>query len=69
MIFDLGVVATGLRVAWQIGEQKNIGLIPLVNRALIHMGPSTWFVEAAFPTFYMDDKVAFNVVLHTGVGF
>jgi hypothetical protein len=69
VIFDLGVVATGLRVAWQIGEKRNIGLIPLVNRGLVHMGSSTWFVEAAFPTFYMDSKVAFNVVLHTGVGF
>jgi hypothetical protein len=69
VILDLGPVATGLRVAWQIGEKGNIGLIPLVNRALVHMGPSTWFVEAAFPTFYMDSKVALNVVLHTGVGF
>jgi hypothetical protein len=69
VIFDLGVVATGMRVAWQINDKANIGLIPLVNRGLIHMGPSTWFVEAAFPTFYMNDKVAFNVVLHTGVGF
>jgi hypothetical protein len=69
VIFDLGVVAAGMRVAWQIGEKGNIGLVPLVNRALVHMGPSTWFVEAAFPTFYMDDKVAFNVLLHTGVGF
>jgi hypothetical protein len=69
VIFDLGVVATGLRIAWQIGEKGNVGLIPLVNRGLVHMGPSTWFVEAAFPTFYMESKVAFNVVLHTGVGF
>jgi hypothetical protein len=69
VIFDLGVVAAGLRVAWQINEKTNIGLIPLVNRGLVHMGSSTWFVEAAFPTFYMDSKVAFNVVLHTGVGF
>jgi hypothetical protein len=69
VIFDLGVAAAGLRVAWQIGEAGNIGLIPLINKGLVHMGPSTWFVEAAFPTFYMDQKVAFNVVLHTGVGF
>ena len=69
VIFDLGPVAAGLRVAWQIGEKGNIGLIPLVNRGLVHLGPSTWFVEAAFPTFYMDNKVAFNVVLHTGLGF
>jgi hypothetical protein len=69
VIFDLGLLAAGLRVAWQIGEKGNIGLIPLVNKGLVKMGPSTWFVEAAFPTFYMDSKVAFNVVLHTGVGF
>jgi hypothetical protein len=55
--------------AWQIGRQASIGLIPLVNKGLVDLGRATWFVEGAFPTLYSDPKVAFNVVLHTGVGF
>ena len=69
VVYDWGGVATGLRIAWQIGQQANIGLIPLVNKGLVDLGRATWFVEGAFPTFYSDHKVAFNVVLHTGVGF
>jgi hypothetical protein len=69
VVYDWGAVATGLRVAWQIGQPANFGLIPLVNKGLIDLGRATWFVEGAFPTFYSEKKVAFNVVLHTGVGF
>jgi len=57
-----------LRAAWQIGQPANFGLIPLVNKGLVDLGRATWFVEGAFPTFYSEHKVAFNVVLHTGVG-
>jgi hypothetical protein len=69
VVYDWGAVATGLRAAWQIGQPANFGLIPLINMGLIDLGRATWFVEGAFPTFYSDKKVAFNVVLHTGVGF
>jgi hypothetical protein len=69
VVYDWGVVATGLRAAWQIGQPANFGLIPLVNKGLVDLGRCTWFVEGAFPTFYSDHKVTFNVVLHTGVGF
>ena len=69
VVYDWGGVATGLRAAWQIGHGPNFGLIPLVNKGLVDLGRATWFVEGAFPTFYEDHKLAFNVVLHTGVGF
>ena len=69
VVYDWGVVATGLRAAWQIGAPANFGLIPLINKGLVDLGRATWFVEGAFPTFYSEKKLAFNVVLHTGVGF
>jgi hypothetical protein len=69
VVYDWGVVATGLRAAWQIGAPPNFGLIPLINKGLVDLGRATWFVEAAFPTAYSEHKVAFNVVLHTGIGF
>jgi hypothetical protein len=69
IIYNWGPVATGLRVAWEVFVAPNVGLIPLINRGLYDMGGAMWFVEAAFPTFYSDDGVAFNAVLHTGIGF
>jgi len=69
VVYDLGPVALGLRAAFQIGQTANIGAIPLVNKGLVDLGGATWFVEAAFPTFYSDHELAFNVVLHTGIGF
>ena len=69
VVYNFGPVAAGLRVAFQIGQRANVGLIPLVNRGLVDLGGATWFVEAAFPTFIQSENVAFNVVLHTGVGF
>ncbi len=69
LIYDAGPVALGLRAAFNVGAQANFGLIPLVNRGLVDLGGATWFIEAAFPTFYSDHEVAFNVVAHTGIGF
>jgi hypothetical protein len=69
LVYDAGPVALGLRVAFNIGAPANVGLIPLVNRGLVNLGSATWFVEAAFPTFYSEHEVAFNVVAHTGFGF
>ena len=60
--------AAGLRLAWQQAE-SNFGLIPLVNKGIVDIGEATWFVEAAFPTFYANDTVALNMVLHSGIGF
>ncbi len=69
VIYDWGGVATGLRVAFQIGSRGNIGLIPLVNVGLVDLGGAKWFVEGAFPVFYVDGDVSLTVVAHTGVGF
>lgn len=68
VIYNFGPVAAGLRLAWQQAD-SNFGLIPLVNKGILDIGDATWFVEAAFPTFYAAGTVQFNTVLHTGVGF
>lgn len=68
VVYDFGPVAAGLRVAWQQAD-SNFGLIPLVNKGILDIGQTTWFVEAAFPTFYADSGVQFNTVLHSGIGF
>jgi hypothetical protein len=68
VVYNFGPVAAGLRLAWQQAE-SNFGLIPLVNKGIVNIGEATWFVEAAFPTFYSDSTIAFNMVLHSGVGF
>jgi hypothetical protein len=85
IVYDWGAFATGLRLAFQTNASTNFGLIPLINRGIADLGGATWFVEAAFPTFIqsvLDDapapgvaatshhaEVAFNIVLHTGIGF
>ena len=68
VVYNFGPVAAGLRLAWQQAE-SNFGLIPLVNKGIVDIGEATWFVEAAFPTFYTDDTIALNMVLHSGIGF
>jgi hypothetical protein len=68
VIYNFGPVAAGLRFAWQQAD-SNFGLIPLVNKGILDIGQATWFVEAAFPTFYADSGLEFNTVLHSGVGF
>ncbi len=69
IIYAHGRVAVGMRLAFKINQQANVGGIPLVNLALVDSGGAAWFVEAAFPTFYSDHKGEFNVVAHTGIGF
>jgi hypothetical protein len=68
VVYNFGPVAAGLRLAWQQAE-SNFGLIPLVNKGILDIGEATWFVEAAFPTFYTDNTIALNMVLHSGIGF
>lgn len=68
VVYNFGEFAAGLRLAWQQAE-SNFGLIPLVNKGIMNFGDATWFVEAAFPTFYSDSTLALNMVLHSGVGF
>jgi hypothetical protein len=69
LVYNWGPVATGLRIAFQIGAKANIGCIPLVNVPLVKVGKATWFAEAAFPIFYRDHKGSLTTVLHTGFGF
>ena len=71
VVYGFGSMAAGLRIAWQINHEPNFGLIPLFNVGLVNLDGATWFIEAALPTFYQseNEEVAFNVVLHTGVGF
>jgi len=82
VVYDIGAVVIGLRVAWGISANTNFGLIPLVHKGVADLGHgATWFVEAAFPTVISagtsgtgaaaEDKTtfAFNVVFHTGIGF
>jgi hypothetical protein len=69
VIFGFGRVALGLRIAFQINADANIGLIPLVNYGLVDLGGATWFIEGALPTFYQDKEVALSIVGHTGVAF
>ena len=68
VVYNFGPVAAGLRLAWQQAD-SNFGLIPLVNKGILDIGEATWFVEAAFPTFYADAGVQTNLVLHSGIGF
>ncbi|HYG68094.1 MAG TPA: hypothetical protein VD838_10560 [Anaeromyxobacteraceae bacterium] len=72
IIVNTSLAALGLRLASAIDAPANVGIIPLINRGLVPLGGgATWFVEAAFPTFVNSEPpdVAFNVVIHTGVGF
>jgi hypothetical protein len=69
VVYNFGPVAAGLRAAFQIGQTANIGAIPLVNKGIVDFDGAVWFIEAAFPTFYSEHDVAFNIVLHTGIGF
>ena len=69
VIYDWGGVATGLRLAFQIGNRGNVGLIPLVNVPVADLGGANWFVEGAFPIFYVAEDVSLTVVAHTGIGF
>jgi len=81
ILYDLGAFVVGLRLAWKIQADTNVGVVPLVHRAIADVGAgANWFVEAAFPTFLAvgpdpantgSDRTTFevNVVFHTGIGF
>ena len=69
VVYDAGAVALGIRVAFQTNSNSNFGLIPLIHKGVVDLGGGNAFVEAAFPTFVNDNGIAFNAVLHIGVGF
>jgi hypothetical protein len=74
-IVDPGVIyawdrlAAGLRVAWQLNENQNIGLVPLVRVVVIRNERANWFIEAAFPSFVQNKQITASASLQTGVGF
>ena len=55
VVYNWGAFATGLRLAFQTNANTNVGLIPLINMGVADLGGSTWFVEAAFPTFIQSE--------------
>jgi hypothetical protein len=84
VIYDWGILATGLRLAVPVGTSPAaIGIIPLIHRTIVDIGGAAWFVEADFPTLYhgsgapvanngatgTNSRIEFNAVLHTGFGF
>jgi hypothetical protein len=81
IVYDMGALVLGLRLAWKVQADTNVGVIPLIHKGIADIGGgANWFVEAAFPSFINvgpdpantgEDKTTFelNVVFHTGVGF
>jgi hypothetical protein len=69
VLYSWGVLGAGLRVAWQLNVNQNVGVIPLVNATLMRTRRASWFVEAAVPTFVQNKTVTLSGSLHTGVGF
>jgi hypothetical protein len=70
VVCDTGPVVLGLRLAFQINNDANVGLIPLIHKGVVDLGGgSNAFVEAAFPTFVDNNGITFNAVAHVGVGF
>lgn len=69
LLYSWGRVGAGLRVAWQLNENQNVGLIPLFNVGLVRSERATWFVEAAFPSFVQNRQLISSASLHTGVAF
>jgi hypothetical protein len=73
VVYNFGPFAAGLRVASAIGDPggANFGVIPLLNKGMIPLGDATWFVEAAFPAFWHQEKPEFTLdfVIHTGIAF
>lgn len=47
MTIDPGVIyvgrpmALGLRIKWDVGTNVNVGLIPLIHKGLVDVGPAT----------------------------
>jgi hypothetical protein len=81
VIYVGGPVALGLRIKWDVGTNVNVGLIPLIHKGLVDVGPANWFIEAAFPITYTrigaattpsgtgTNDYTLAIVLHTGVAF
>jgi len=63
-------VALGVRAKFDVSENANFGLIPLVHKGIVDIGEANWFVEAAFPiTATRGAGYALAAVAHTGFAF
>jgi hypothetical protein len=69
IVYDLGVVAVGGRVAYNVGQSDNIGLIPLVHRGFAVGDRLSLFVEADMPVFFAPGGPSFSPTTHLGVSF
>jgi len=71
VVYDWGAVATGLRLAFQVGGDASVGVIPLVNRGFELGAGRKLFLEAAFPMFTGIEGTGRSLaaVVHTGVAF
>ena len=63
-------VALGLRAKFDVSQNANFGLIPLIHKGIVDIGEANWFVEAAFPiTATRGEGYALAAVAHTGFAF
>jgi hypothetical protein len=69
MIYTWDRLAAGLRVAWQLNENQNVGLIPLMRVLVLRNERANWFVEVALPSFVQNKQITASASLQTGVGF
>jgi hypothetical protein len=69
VLYGSGRVAAGLRVAWQLNVNQNVGLIPLIRVGLVQTRKATWFAEASAPAFVQNKQLTASGSLQTGIGF
>lgn len=72
IIYNLGPVAVGARIKFDIGAQANVGLIPLINKGIVDLGGVTWFIEGDLPMTLgttADGNPSIAFALHTGLAF
>jgi len=63
-------VALGLRAKFDLSQDANFGLIPLIHKGVVDFGEGNWFVEAAFPiTAARNEGYSLAAVAHTGIAF
>jgi len=70
VVYVGGPVALGLRAKFDLSQNANFGLIPLIHKGIVYVGEANWFVEAAFPiTAARTEGYSLAAVLHTGFAF
>jgi hypothetical protein len=69
VLYSLGRVTPGFRLAWQLNVNQNIGFVPLVDVTLVRAQAATWFVEASVPAFIQNKNLTVAGSFQTGVSF